>query len=45
MLNVQINRIHSGAICQAIAERLSAVLGSQFNELPPNLLELMGQLT
>lgn len=45
MLNVQIDRIHSGAVCTAIGERLSAVLGPQSNELPPSLLALMKQLT
>jgi hypothetical protein len=45
MLNVQINHIHSGALCQAIGERLSTTLGPQSNELPPNLLTLMAQLT
>lgn len=44
MLNVQID-IHSGAVCQAIGERLSAVLGPQTNELPPSLLALMEQLS
>ena len=45
MLNVQISRIHSGAVCQAIGERLSAALGQESNELPPSLLALMDQLT
>jgi hypothetical protein len=44
MLNVEINRIHSRAVCQAIGERLSAVLGPQSNELPASLLALMQQL-
>lgn len=45
MLNVQIDRIHSGAVCKEIGERLSAVLGPQSNELPSKLLALMKQLT
>ncbi len=44
MLDVQINHIHSGAVCKAIGERLSAVLGPQSSELPPRLLALMEQL-
>ena len=44
MLNVQINRIHSGAVCQEIGERLSVELGPQSNELPPRLLALTEQL-
>jgi predicted kinase len=42
--DVQINRIHSGAICEEIGERLSARLGPQSNELPARLLALMEQL-
>ena len=44
MLNVQINRIHSGAVCRAIGERLSELLNPQSNELPPSLRALMEQL-
>jgi hypothetical protein len=44
MLDVRINRIHSGAICKAIGEGLSAGLGPQSNELPPRLLALTEQL-
>jgi len=44
MLNVQINRIHSGAVCKEIGERLSVELGPQSNELSPRLLALMKQL-
>jgi hypothetical protein len=44
MLNSQIDLIHSRAVCQAIGERLSAVLGPQSNELPASLLALMQQL-
>jgi hypothetical protein len=43
MLNVQITRIHCGAVCQAIGEQLSAELAPQSNELPPSLLALMNQ--
>jgi hypothetical protein len=44
MLDVQITRIHSGAVCKAIGEGLSVALGPQSNELPPRLLALMEQL-
>jgi hypothetical protein len=44
MLDIQINRIHSGAVCNAIGEGLSVALGPQSNELPPRLLALMEQL-
>ncbi len=44
MLNIQIDRIHSGAVCGAIGERLAAVLGPQSSELPPSLRGLMEQL-
>jgi hypothetical protein len=44
MLDVQINRIHSGAICDEIGERLSAALGPQPNELPARLLALIDEL-
>jgi hypothetical protein len=43
MLDVQINRIHSGAVCKAIGEGLSVGLDPQSNE-PPRLLALMEQL-
>jgi len=32
--DVQINRIHSSAICKEMGERLAARLGPQSNELP-----------
>ena len=41
---VQIDRIHSDAVCREIAERLPAALGSRSNELPARLLALMDQL-
>lgn len=41
MLNVQINSIHSGAVCQAIGERLALALRPQSTQLPPHLLALM----
>ena len=44
MLDVQINRIHSGAICNEIGERLSAALGPQSNELPARLHALIDEL-
>ena len=42
--DVQINRIHSSAICEEMGERLAARLGPQSNELPARLLALMEQL-
>ena len=44
MLDVQINRVHGGAICDEIGERLSAALGPQSNELPARLLALIDEL-
>lgn len=45
MLDVQINRIHSGAICNEIGERLSAAaLNPQSNELPARLQALIDEL-
>jgi hypothetical protein len=44
MLDVQITRIHSGAVCKAVGEGLSVALGPQSNELSPRLLALMEQL-
>jgi hypothetical protein len=44
MANVQINRIHSGAICNEIGERLAAALGPQSNELPARLVALIDEL-
>ena len=41
--DVQINRVHSGAICKEIGKELSAALGPQSNELPARLLALMKQ--
>jgi hypothetical protein len=43
-IDVQINRIHSGAIYEEIGERLSAALGSQSDELTPSLLALIKKL-
>jgi hypothetical protein len=42
--DVQINRVHSGAVCKEMGERLSAALGPQSIELQPRLLSLMKQL-
>jgi hypothetical protein len=42
--DVQITRVHSGAICEEIGERLSAALGPQSNVLSPRLLALIKQL-
>jgi hypothetical protein len=44
MIDVQINRIHSGAVCKEIGDRLSLELGPHSIKLPPHLLELMEQL-
>ena len=44
MFDVQIDRIHNGAVCKEIGERLSVILGQQSNELPARLLALMEQL-
>jgi hypothetical protein len=44
MLDVQIDRTHSGAVCKAIGEGLSVALGPQSNELSPRLLALTEQL-
>jgi hypothetical protein len=40
----QIDRIHNGAVCKEIGERLSIALGPQSIELKPRLLSLMKQL-
>jgi hypothetical protein len=42
--DVQIDRVHSDAICKEIGERLSVALGPQRIELPPRLLTLMDNL-
>jgi hypothetical protein len=42
--DVQINRVHSGAVCKEMGERLSVALGPQSIELQPRLLSLMKQL-
>jgi hypothetical protein len=42
--DVQINPVHSGAICKEIGEGLSVALGPQSIELPPRLLSLMKRL-
>ena len=41
----QIDRIHNGAVCKEIGERLSVALGLQSNDLQPRLLSLMKQLS
>ena len=41
----QIDRIHNGAICKEIGERLSIAFGPQSIELQPRLLSLMKQLS
>jgi hypothetical protein len=42
--DVQINRIHSSAVCEEIGERLCEALGSQSNQLTPPLLALIKSL-
>jgi hypothetical protein len=42
--DVQINHIHSEAVCKEMGERLSLVLGPQSIELPPRLVSLIKQL-
>ena len=42
--DVQINRVHSGAVCKEMGERLSVALGPQSSELQPRLLSLMKRL-
>ena len=42
--DVQVNRVHTGAICKEMGERLSIALGPQSIELPPRLLALIEQL-
>jgi hypothetical protein len=41
----QIDRIHNGAVCKEIGERLSIALGRQSTELKPRLLALMKELS
>ena len=42
--DVQIDRVHTGAVCKEMGERLSIALGPQSIELQPRLLSLMKQL-
>jgi hypothetical protein len=42
--DVQIDRVHTSAICKEMGERLSIALGPQSIELPPRLLALIEQL-
>jgi hypothetical protein len=37
---IQIDRVHSGAICIEIGERLRAALAGNPNQLPPHLIGL-----
>ena len=41
---VHLSRVHSGAVCEEIGERLSLALGPHPIKLPPALLALIGQL-
>jgi hypothetical protein len=42
--DVQIDRIHSGAVCEEIGERLCQALDRQSSALSPRLLALIEQL-
>jgi hypothetical protein len=42
--DVQINSVHSRAVCDEIGERLNIALGSQSIELPARLLTLIEEL-
>jgi hypothetical protein len=42
--DVQINRVHSGAICKEIGDRLRISLAGEGDHLPPALRLLMEQL-
>jgi len=42
--DIQIDRIHSGAVCEEMGDRLLVALGPQSIELPPPLLALIDQL-
>ena len=42
--DVQINRVHTDAVCKEMGERLSVALSPQSLELQPRLLSLMKQL-
>jgi hypothetical protein len=43
--DVQIDRIHNGAVCEEIGERLCQALDRQSNDLPPRWLALIEQLS
>jgi hypothetical protein len=43
--DVQIDRIHSGAVCEEIAERLRQALDRQSDALSPRLHALIEQLS
>ena len=42
--DVQINRVHTGAVCKEMGERLSVALGPQSIELQRRLLSQMKEL-
>jgi hypothetical protein len=42
--DIQIDRIHSGAVCEEMGDRLSIALGPQSIELPPRMLALIKRL-
>jgi hypothetical protein len=44
MLDIQMNRVHSGAVCKEIGERLATALGPPSDALPARLLGLMDRL-
>jgi hypothetical protein len=41
---VQINRVHSGAICAEIGDRLRDAMAAAPTRLPPHLLDLTARL-
>jgi hypothetical protein len=42
--DIQIDRIHSGAVCEEMSDRLSVALGPQSIELPARMLALIKRL-
>jgi hypothetical protein len=44
MMNIDLDRRHSDAVCREIGERLSLAFGPPSRELPPHLLALLERL-
>jgi hypothetical protein len=42
--DVQIDHVHSAALCREIGERLAVGLGNELVEMPPHLIMLMDRL-